>query len=209
MDLAHRAVLRRLRLELSGQLLVLESIVPHLFQEGILSEVHVQDIESRTSDQNRTLYLLDLLPKRGPRAFDAFLRALDDFSWVRERLLLELEKTEPQQEPGSGLGPKQGPDHHSLPPSVLVRVPTDRELARLAAQLGSQWEVVLLDLGLSVEDLFRCRSDHAQSLHGAVLAGLLQWRRAQGRRATIQRLMESLSAADIHHSVLENILTDL
>jgi len=63
-----------------------------------------------------------------------------------------------------------------------------------------------MDLGLSAEDLFRCRSDHILSTQAAALAGLVQWRRFEGRRATVERLLQSLQAAAIHPSVLEDAL---
>ena len=95
MEPAHRAVLRRLRLELSGQLLVSDTIVPFLYQEEILTEAHVEDIERQPTDRQKSLKLLDVLPNRGPRAFDAFLRSLRDFSWLRDRLLRELQPAGP------------------------------------------------------------------------------------------------------------------
>lgn len=97
-------------------------------------------------------------------------------------------------------------DPRRIPDSVLQRVPSDRELSRLASGLGAQWEEVLLDLGLSAEAVFRCRSDHPLSTHSAILAGLVQWRRCEGRRASFQRLLQSLEAAEVHGSVLDNIL---
>ncbi|XP_020512123.1 death domain-containing protein CRADD isoform X2 [Labrus bergylta] len=100
MDPEHRALLRRHRLYLSGQLLVSDSIVPFLYQEDVLTEAQVEDVQSQPTDTRRTLRLLDLLPSRGPRAFPLFLRALEDFSWVRDRLLLEL-RTPPGPEPGA------------------------------------------------------------------------------------------------------------
>ncbi|CAN9508342.1 unnamed protein product [Ophioblennius macclurei] len=203
MDPAHRAVLRRLRVELSEQLLVSDSIVPLLFQEEVLTEAHVEDIESRGSERHKVLRLLDLLPRRGPRAFPVFLRALDDFGWVRERLLEELR--EAGTEPGPGPGATAEPQR--LPEAVLSRVPSDLELSRLAALLGARWEELLLELGLSAEDVFRCRSDHALSTQAAALAGLIRWRRAGGRRATVRQLQESLQAVDLHPSMLEDILT--
>ncbi|KAE8281131.1 Death domain-containing protein CRADD [Larimichthys crocea] len=100
MDPVHKDLLRAHRLELSGQLLVTDTIVPLLFQEDVLTEAHVQLIEAQLTDRKRTLKLLDLLPARGPRAFHAFIRALDEYSWVRDRLLLDL-----QTGPGPGPGP--------------------------------------------------------------------------------------------------------
>lgn len=196
MDPVHKAVLRKHRLELSGQLLVSDTIVPFLYQEDILTDAQVEDIESRSSERQKTLRLLDLLPSRGPRAFHAFLRSLQDFSWVRDRLLEELLTP-----------PEPGPtDVSRLPDSVLWQTPSDRELSQLASRLGAEWESVLLDLGLSAEALFRCRSDHSLSTQAAALAGLVQWRRAEGKRATVERLLQSLQAAGVHPAVLEDAL---
>ncbi|XP_040003884.1 death domain-containing protein CRADD [Xiphias gladius] len=196
MDPVHKAVLRKHRLYLSAELLVGDTVVPFLFQEDILTDSQVEDIESQPTNRLKTLRLLDLLPTRGPRAFHAFLRSLEDFRWVRERLLLELQTT-----PGPS-----STDAWQLPDSVLQRVPSDRELSRLASRLGAEWEPVLMDLGLSAEALFRCRYDHSVSAHGAALAGLVQWRRSEGRKATVQRLLQSLRAAGVHPSVLQDVL---
>lgn len=63
-----------------------------------------------------------------------------------------------------------------------------------------------MDLGLSAEAVFRCRADHSLSTHGAALAGLVQWRRSAGKEATVQRLLQSLEAAELHGSVLTEVL---
>ncbi|KAM8909587.1 death domain-containing protein CRADD [Spinachia spinachia] len=190
MDPDHRALLRTHRLQLSGQLLVSDTIVPLLYQEDILSEAQVEEIESQPTNRHKCLKLLDLLPSRGPRAFDCFLRSLEDFSWVRDQLLHVCSERMRLR----------------LPDSLLQVVPPDRVLSRLASRLGSEWESVLLDLGLSTEDLFRCRSDHRLSTHAAALAGLVQWRRCGGKTATVQRLAKSLQEAGVHPSVLEEVL---
>uniref|UniRef100_A0A3Q4ASR2 Uncharacterized protein n=1 Tax=Mola mola TaxID=94237 RepID=A0A3Q4ASR2_MOLML len=200
MDPEHRALLRAHRLELSGQLLVSESIVPFLYQENVLTLSQVEDIESQPTNRQKTQRLLAVLPSRGPRAFDAFLRSLQDFSWIRDQLQLELQK-------GPGPGATGESYAWQLPDSVLQKIPSDRELSRLAARLGSEWEWVLMDLGLPVEALFRCRSDHSFSTHGAILAGLVQWKQREGKTATVQRLIQSLKAADVHPSVLQDVLT--
>uniref|UniRef100_A0A3Q1FP89 Death domain-containing protein CRADD-like n=1 Tax=Acanthochromis polyacanthus TaxID=80966 RepID=A0A3Q1FP89_9TELE len=196
MDPAHRDLLRKHRLELSDQLLVSETIVPFLYQEDILTDGQVEDIQARASERLRTLRLLELLPGRGPRAFPAFLRALDDFSWVRERLELELRK---QPEAGSR-------DPSPLPDSVLQAVPSDRVLSRLSSRLGLDWEAVLLGLGLSAQDVFRCRADHVLSVQQAALQGLVLWRRSEGRKATVEELLKNLEENGVHRSVLEESL---
>lgn len=97
MEPAQKAALRKLRLYLSGQLLVSDTIVPFLYQDDVLTDSQVEDIDSQPTNTQKTLKLLDILPSRGPRAFDSFLRSLEDFSWVRDRLLQEL-----QSSPGPG-----------------------------------------------------------------------------------------------------------
>ncbi|XP_044042724.1 death domain-containing protein CRADD isoform X1 [Siniperca chuatsi] len=277
MDPVHRALLRTHRLQLSGQLLVSDSIVPFLYQENILTEAQVEDIESQPTNRQKSLKLLDILPSRGPRAFDSFLRSLEEFRWVRDQLLLELQtrpgpssterwpaaSTTPagsesllskvclsasnhirlRRKPNerkekvsllfstilvfiseAGLQPAavnfaplntaeqlvsavcRPADVCRPPDSVLQKVPSDRELSRLASRLGAEWESVLMDLGLSAEALFRCRSDHSLSTQGAALAGLVRWRRSEGKKATVERLLRSLTAAGVHPAVLEDVL---
>ncbi|KAM9328028.1 death domain-containing protein CRADD [Pholidichthys leucotaenia] len=196
MDPKHRAVLRKHRLELSGQLQVSDTIVPFLYQEDILTGAQVEDIESRATERQKTLTLLDLLPNRGPRAFDAFLQSLQEYSWVRDRLLQEVH-TPP--------GP-ESTEIPQFPDSILQKVPSDRELSRLASRLGAEWESVVLDLGLSAEAVFRCRSDHSLSSQAATLTALVQWRRSEGKRATVERLLKSLLATGFHPSVLEDVI---
>lgn len=94
MEPEHRALLREHRLELSGQLLVSDAIVPFLYQENILTQIQVEDIESLATNRQKTLRLLDILPNCGPRAFHAFLQSLEDFCWIRDQLLLELRTRE-------------------------------------------------------------------------------------------------------------------
>ncbi|XP_072310074.1 death domain-containing protein CRADD [Eucyclogobius newberryi] len=195
MDKRHIELLRKHRLWLSEQLLS-ETIVQFLYQEGILTQAHVEVVESQACNKHRVLKLLDILSTRGPRALHVFLQSLDEFSWVRDTLQRDLQTL---HEPGA-------PDDVCLSDHILHRVPTDRELSRIAALLGGQWKAVLLDLELTTEDLYRCRDDHQRDVHGAALEGLVQWRRAQGKRATVQRLIKSLEAADIHPSVLIDAL---
>uniref|UniRef100_A0A3P8UTT7 CASP2 and RIPK1 domain containing adaptor with death domain n=1 Tax=Cynoglossus semilaevis TaxID=244447 RepID=A0A3P8UTT7_CYNSE len=84
MDPAHRALLQKHRVALATELLVSDHIVPYLYQEQILTDSQVEDIESQSTNKRKVFRLLDLLPNRGPLAFSCFLRSLDDFSWVRE-----------------------------------------------------------------------------------------------------------------------------
>ncbi|KAK0150280.1 Death domain-containing protein CRADD [Merluccius polli] len=198
MDPAHRELLRKQRQHLSRQVLVSDAVVQFLYQEDILTASHVEEIECEATNQRKTLRLLDVLPTRGPRAFPALLAALEaDFPWVRTGLLEQLEAHRET-------GPSSEDDWH-IPAALLGRVPSDRELSRLASLLGPESESLLLQLGLSVGALFRCRADHPHSTHGQVLAGLVTWRQSVGKAATVGRLLDSLQAAEIHPSVLGEV----
>lgn len=86
MDARDKQVLRSLRLELCGELLVEGLVIQYLYQEGILTESHVQEIRSQVTNHRKTMMLLDILPTRGPKAFETFLDSLQEFPWVRDKL---------------------------------------------------------------------------------------------------------------------------
>ncbi|XP_017723876.1 PREDICTED: death domain-containing protein CRADD isoform X3 [Rhinopithecus bieti] len=86
MEARDKQVLRSLRLELGAEVLVEGLVLQYLYQEGILTENHVQEINAQTTGLRKTMLLLDILPSRGPKAFDAFLDSLQEFPWVREKL---------------------------------------------------------------------------------------------------------------------------
>ncbi|XP_046878482.1 death domain-containing protein CRADD [Hypomesus transpacificus] len=197
MDQTHKEVLRKHRLDLSNQLLIGDTIVHFLYQENILTENHVEEIQAQITNKKKTLRLLDILPTRGPQAFDTFLQSLEEeFIWIKDKLLQDLDTNAHEISLTTDW---------TLPEEVLRNVPSDRQLSRLASRLGPQWESVLLDLGLSAGALYRCRADHPLSVQGQVLSGLVQWRQSQGRSATVARLLQSLRAADIHPSALEEV----
>lgn len=86
MEARDKQVLRSLRLDLSAEVLVDGLVLQYLYQEGVLTENHVQEIKAQATGLRKTMLLLDILPSRGPKAFDAFLDSLQEFPWVREKL---------------------------------------------------------------------------------------------------------------------------
>lgn len=106
MEARDKQVLRSLRLELGAEVLVEGLVLQYLYQEGVLTENHVQEIKAQTTGLRKTMLLLDILPSRGPKAFDAFLDSLQEFPWVREKLekareeaVTELPAGRPQNDP--------------------------------------------------------------------------------------------------------------
>ncbi|XP_026065490.1 death domain-containing protein CRADD [Carassius auratus] len=199
MDPKHKRLLRSQRLFLAEELLVDDMIIQYLYQEEILTESHLEEIRSESSNRKKTLKLLDILPTRGSHAFHRFIQSLEkDFPWIKDKLLgLCAEDSEP---PLPCFSVQCGvPDH------ILPTVPTSQHLNRLAAHLGSEWKSVLLDLGLSSADLYRCCADQPLSVQSQVLAALVMWTQRNGREATVRRLLQSLQAADIPPSVLQQV----
>ncbi|CAD7681335.1 unnamed protein product [Nyctereutes procyonoides] len=86
MEARDKQVLRSLRLELGAEVLVEGLVLQYLYQEGVLTENHLQEIKAQATGLRKTMLLLDILPSRGPKAFDAFLDSLQEFPWVREKL---------------------------------------------------------------------------------------------------------------------------
>uniref|UniRef100_A0A8C5R7U2 Caspase-2 n=1 Tax=Leptobrachium leishanense TaxID=445787 RepID=A0A8C5R7U2_9ANUR len=92
MEDSHRKTLVKHRLFLLNEMLP-DEVLEHLRSENILTQLMYDKIKAKrvTFDQNSTL--LDLLPKRGPKAFSLFCRALraTEQEHLAERLEDELQ----------------------------------------------------------------------------------------------------------------------
>jgi len=101
MDPKHKKLLRSQRIFLAEELLVDDMIIQYLYQEGILTESCLEEIESEPSNRKKTLKLLDILPTRGSHAFYHFTQSLEkDFPWIKDKLLrLCTEDTESESPP--------------------------------------------------------------------------------------------------------------
>ncbi|XP_049550814.1 death domain-containing protein CRADD isoform X2 [Orcinus orca] len=116
MEARDKQVLRSLRLELGAEVLVEGLVLQYLYQEGVLTESHVQEIKAQATGLRKTMLLLDILPTRGPKAFDAFLDSLQEFPWVREKL--EKAREEAMVELPADKSERCGRIHLSARPTV-------------------------------------------------------------------------------------------
>lgn len=120
MEPKHRKLLRAQRLYLCEQLIVDDTVVQYLYQEDILTECQVEEIQSQKSNKNKTLMLLSILPSRGPNAFNVFVQSLDlGFPWIKEKLLLLAEDDDGGGR-GTELSDTTGEFHSSSTAGALI-----------------------------------------------------------------------------------------
>ncbi|KAK6482593.1 death domain-containing protein CRADD [Huso huso] len=197
MDVRHKKLLRKHRLELSNQLVVGGTIIQYLYQEGTLTESHVEEIRTQDTNKKKTIKMLDILPTRGPRAFGTFLESLkEEFPWIREKLQEEAQNEDSQ--PGAA-------EKQKISEQVLSTVPTEKQLNKLSVRLGPEWETILIELGLTTNDIYRCKANHSCNVQSQTMAAFVMWKQRFGKRATVQCLLSSLEAAEIDPSVMDDI----
>ena len=83
MEQLHKDVLLQKRVYLVENLDTL-SLLNHLLQDKILSKIHYDQIKSHKTPGERSEELLDILEKRGPKAYKSLLKALKETNawWI-------------------------------------------------------------------------------------------------------------------------------
>ncbi|KAM6437283.1 death domain-containing protein CRADD isoform 1-T2 [Liasis olivaceus] len=197
MDARDKQVLRALRLELCAELLVEGLVIQYLYQEEILTDNHMQEIRAQVTNQRKTLMLLDILPTRGPKAFEAFLESLQEFPWVREKLESKRNEVVLMTHADDQL--------LRVPQQILNKPPTDQQINKLAQRLGPEWEYIVLSLGLTQNDIYCCKANHPYNTHSQIVSAFILWRQRLGNKATMENLCTGLKFGEIDSSVIQQL----
>ncbi|XP_029055973.1 apoptotic protease-activating factor 1 [Osmia bicornis bicornis] len=129
MDKLHQSILKRLRNSIVADIDVYNGIIQPLKSEYILKAQDIADIDVAISKQQKAEILLDILPNRGPYAFDIFRQALQHhYDWLSD----DMDKLE---ESGKAFNDIRHVGTPTLPPISPLSVIREQKMMQLKYHL--------------------------------------------------------------------------
>ncbi|KAJ8322097.1 hypothetical protein KUTeg_000568 [Tegillarca granosa] len=99
MNEAHRNLLQRHLRQLANDIILTDDLTAALFQHRIFERNMIELIKSEKTATDQVYKMLELLPKRGPDAFDTFVQIIEnDYPWLAAMLAsTEKQETRPSR----------------------------------------------------------------------------------------------------------------
>ncbi|XP_060817084.1 apoptotic protease-activating factor 1 isoform X1 [Bombus pascuorum] len=140
MEKLHKHILRMLRENIVADMDVHNGIMKPLQSEYILRDQHIQEIEKGPSKQRKAEILLDILPSRGPLAFDIFRQALrHHYEWLSD----DMDKLEENGKCFSDIKYMGTPTLPPISPLTVVREEKMKQLQNCLEELQPNEYIVL------------------------------------------------------------------
>ncbi|XP_052086020.1 uncharacterized protein LOC127723434 [Mytilus californianus] len=93
MDAAQRTVLQNNHMELARDIVTTEDFLGICYQQKLFDTNLIEIIRSQPGIKAQTYKMLELLPTRGPEAFNKFLKMIDqEYHWLASKLKSDLEQ---------------------------------------------------------------------------------------------------------------------
>ena len=83
---------------------------------------------------------------------------------------------------------------------------TEKQLSELSHKLGSEWEQLVSRLGLSRNDIYKCKVENQYNIWAQIQASLIKWRNREYKQATIGRLVTELQRCEVGREVYEFLM---
>ena len=87
-----------------------------------------------------------------------------------------------------------------LPEEVSLRVPTDKELAKISQRIGKEFRQLGLHLGLSYVRIQQIQLKYPSNVVNLINQVLLEWRKQNGTNATFRELEKGMLGAGVDTS---------
>ncbi|KAK3579405.1 hypothetical protein CHS0354_029713 [Potamilus streckersoni] len=170
-----------------------KDIVDYFVEQELFDFEDVEKINNYNpnTQANRWQGFSKLLFSCGPKAYEVFLYALEqtkynDLADAIRNTKVELSSMAEHQ-PDKLYWTKE------VPKEVLTRRITERELSKLSSCLGSEWEMICLDLGVSQVEIDRCKMSNPYSVAMQIYSALNSWRNQQYKDATVDALLKIIA----------------
>ncbi|XP_076176382.1 uncharacterized protein LOC143151283 isoform X2 [Ptiloglossa arizonensis] len=140
MHKSHQNILESLRRNIIADMDVYNGIIQPLKSDYILNDEHIEKIQTGCSKQERAGILLDILPSRGPFAFESFREALrHHYEWLSE----QMDKWEENEKSINDTQHVVSPILPPISPLTVIREQKMKDLKSYLMQLNPNGYVVL------------------------------------------------------------------